>query len=101
MGRNLALRTALAVLLISTRLTFAAEDYRTLPPGMPPPHPAVLLVPGCSGFSPLDRLNIYEERAAELRAAGHLVVFVDYIGRFGNCGHISRAQVGDAILEAA
>jgi dienelactone hydrolase len=92
---------AFAALLLSTHLVWAAEDYRTLTPTSPPPHPAVLLVPGCSGFSALNGLNIYEERAAELRAAGYLVVFVDYLGRFGNCGRMSHAQVGDAILDAA
>jgi dienelactone hydrolase len=58
-------------------------------------------VPGCSGFASLNGVNVYEERAAELQNAGYFVVFVDYLGRFGNCGHMSHEQVGDAIIEAA
>ena len=95
-------RTVLAVLLLSAQWAWAADDdYRVLSPTSPPPHPAVLLVPGCSGFASLNGVNIYEERAAELRASGHVVVFVDYLGQFGNCGRMSHAQVGDAILQAA
>jgi dienelactone hydrolase len=39
-------------------------------------------------------------RRGELQAAGYLVVFVDYLGRFSSCGHVSHAQVGEDILEA-
>lgn len=101
MRRIFAYSAAIAALLLSGRLACAAEEYRTLAPVGAPPHPSVLLVPGCSGFSALKGLDIYEERAAELQAAGQFVVFVDYLGRFGNCGHLSHAQVGDAILQAA
>lgn len=101
MVRLFARFVTLAAMLLATQPVRAAEEYRTLLPTKPPPYPAVLLVPGCSGFSALNGLNIYEERAVELQAAGYLVVFVDYLGPFGNCGHMSHAQVGDAILEAA
>lgn len=87
--------------MLLSRQIFAADDYRTLSPAGPPPHRAVLLVPGCSGFNALNGVNIYEERAAELRAAGYFIVFVDYLGPFGNCGHMSHAQVGRAVLDAA
>jgi dienelactone hydrolase len=89
------------VMLLSTQLARAADDYRALSPASPPPHPAVLLVPGCSGFTALNGHNVYEQRATKLVAAGYFVVFVDYLGRFGNCGRISHAQVSDAIVEAA
>lgn len=59
---------------------------------------------GCSGFIAFNGVNLYEERAAELQAAGYLVVFVDYLGRrnMTECaGHISQVQVGLDILEAA
>jgi dienelactone hydrolase len=101
MGRLFAHCAVVAALLLSARLACAADEYRTLSPTGPPPHPAVLLVPGCSGFTALNGYNLYEERARELQAAGQLVVFVDYLGRFGNCGHLSHAQVGSAILKAA
>jgi dienelactone hydrolase len=90
------------MLLLSSQWARAADDdYRVLWPATPSPHPVVLLVPGCSGFAALNGLNIYEERADALRAGGHIVVFVDYLGRFGSCGHMSHAEVGDAILQAA
>ncbi len=69
-------------------------------PSGPAPHPAVLLVPGCSGFAAVNGVNPYDERAAQLQAAGYFVVFVDYLGRFNNCGHVSHAQVGEDVLEA-
>jgi dienelactone hydrolase len=48
-------------------------------------------------------VNLYEERAAELQAAGYVVVFVDYVGRRmqGNCAHVSQAEVSADILAAA
>src|SRR5690349_17188443 len=74
-----------------------------LAPSGDAPHPAVLLVPGCSGFAGTNGTNTYEERAAELQAAGYVVVFVDYVGRRmrGNCAHVSQAEVSADILEAA
>jgi dienelactone hydrolase len=78
----------------------ATEPYRTMSPSGPAPHPAVLLVPGCSGFAAVNGVNPYDERAAQLQAAGYFVVFVDYLGRFNNCGHVSHAQVGEDVLEA-
>jgi dienelactone hydrolase len=71
-----------------------------LSPSGATPHPVVLLVPGCSGFAAVNGVNLYDERAVELQAAGYAVVFVDYLGRFDNCGHVSHAQVGEDILEA-
>src|SRR5438105_4593369 len=84
--------------------TSAAELFRVLSPSGASRHPAVLLVSGCSGFIAINGVNLYEERAAELQAAGYVVVFVDYLGRrnLENCrGQISSAQVGADILEAA
>jgi len=66
-------------------------------------HPAVLLVPGCSGFAATNGINSYDERAAELQTAGYAVVFVDYIGRRmqTNCAHVFQAEVATDIVEAA
>src|SRR4051812_13575703 len=75
-----ALYFAMVTLLFSPHPTQATTDYRVLSPSGTGPHPAVLLVPGCSGFTALNGLNIYEQRAAALQAAGHVVVFVDYLG---------------------
>ncbi len=78
--------------------------YRMLSPsGGGAPHPAVMLVPGCSGFAAHNGVNLYDERAAELQAAGYVVVFVDYIERRmqSNCAHVSPSEVSTEILAAA
>ena len=98
--RHFALCMALLASLLWGQETFATEPYRMLSPSGDAPHPAVLLVPGCSGFAAVNGVNPYDERAGELQAAGYVVVFVDYLGRFSNCGHVSHAQVGEDILEA-
>jgi len=90
--------------LVLPARTSSAEQFRVLSPSGASRHPAVLLVSGCSGFIAFNGVNLYEERAAELQAAGYVVVFVDYLGRrnLKNCsGQISSAQVGADILEAA
>jgi len=74
-----------------------------LSPAASGPHPAVLLVPGCSGFTATAGINHYEERAIELQAAGYAVVFVDYVRRRlqTNCAHVSLPEVAQDILDAA
>jgi len=74
-----------------------------LSPAGAAPHPAVLLVPGCSGFTETNGVNVYNERAIELQAAGFVVVFVDYIVRRmqTNCAHVSLSEVSADIIEAA
>ena len=91
-----------AVLLLSPPLA-ADEPFRVLSPAGSGPHPAVLLVPGCSGFVATNGINLYEERAAELQKSGYVVVFVDYIGRRmqGNCAHVLQTEVSADVLEAA
>jgi dienelactone hydrolase len=95
-----------AALLISTSSPARAsedEPYRVLSPAQDGPHSAVLLVPGCSGFVALEGGDLYGERAEALRAAGHLVVFVDYVGRryATDCRYVSRAELAQDILDAA
>lgn len=101
---SLVIVGCLAILVaVSGRKASSQEPFRVLPAGAGR-HPAVLLVSGCSGFVPFNGVNLYEERAAELHAAGYLVVFVDYLGRrhLRNCGmRMSIAQVGADTLEAA
>jgi dienelactone hydrolase len=101
--RRLVLCAALLALLPRAHDASATEPYRMLSPAGDAPHPAVLLVPGCSGFVATNGVNPYDERAGELQAAGYVVVFVDYIGRRGmsNCAHVGKAEVGADILEAA
>lgn len=83
---NFALLSAVLAALGSLCIGVGAQaqaNYRTLGPPGNGPHPAVLLVSGCSGFIKAGSVNSYDERAEELRKAGYLVVFVDYIGRAG------------------
>ncbi len=93
------------LLALSRPASVAASEaaYRTLWPSGAAPHPAVLIVPGCSGFAATNGTNIYDERGTDLQAAGYLVVFVDYIGRRlqNNCAHVSQSEVSSDILEAA
>jgi len=95
----------IAVVLCVWSLPVAAggEPFRTLLPAESGPRPAILLVPGCSGFAATSGVNLYEESATELHAAGYVVVFVDYVARRmqGNCAHVSQAEVSADILEAA
>lgn len=83
-------------------IPLAADPYRTLVPTGSTPLPAVLLVPGCSGFSANNGINVYDERAAALQAAGFFVVYVDYIRKRmqSNCAHIGQAEVIGDLLEA-
>ena len=108
-GRKIRRRLA-AVWTVSSLLSLpmqvvadAEGPFRVLSPAGSKPHPAVLLVPGCSGFTATNGINLYDERAAELQAAGYVVVFVDYVGRRmqSNCAHVSRGEVSADILEAA
>jgi len=94
---------ALCMLLLSMHGSAAEETFRILSPPGDKPHPAVLIVPGCSGFVANDGINSYDEHAAELQAAGYVVVFVEYIGRRfqTNCAHISLTEVATDILDAA
>lgn len=96
--------TALCLLLPPAHGSAEEEPaYRMLSPADGGLHPAVLLVPGCSGFAARDGGNHYEARAAELQAAGYAVVFVDYVGRRFqfNCAHVSQSEVAQDILDAA
>jgi dienelactone hydrolase len=82
-----------------------AQQYRVLRPAGTGPFPAVLLVSGCSGFRAFGGVDTYDQRAAELRAAGYVVACVDYLRNHGlsrcNGGAISHATVGQDILAAA
>jgi dienelactone hydrolase len=91
---------------LAASVTLAAEPFRVLAPSGGTPNPAILLVPGCSGFVSRNGINHYEERASELKAAGYFVVFVDYLVRrnLTDCAggrNVSHAEVAADILEAA
>lgn len=79
-------RAGIALLLFSGSAGFAQTPdarYRIFRPDTPGSHPAVALVSGCDGFTPQVSPALYERRAEHLRALGHIVIFVDYLGRRG------------------
>jgi len=95
-----------AAAVLAASVTLAAEPLRVLTPSSSTSNPAVLLVPGCSGFIARNGINHYEERAIELQAAGYFVVFVDYLSRrnLTDCAggrNISQTELAADILEAA
>jgi dienelactone hydrolase len=90
------------LLLASLQALADEQAFRILSPSGGVPHPVVLFVPGCSGFAANGGVNHYEERAAELQAAGYAVVFVDFVVRRmqTNCAHVSQSEVAQDILDA-
>ena len=77
--------------------------YRTFRPETPGPHPAVALVSGCDGFAPPMAPTLYERRAEHLRALGHVVILVDYLGRRGlkTCsGAVTHDDAAQDLLSA-
>ena len=78
--------------------------YRLFRPAGPSPHPAVIIAPGCSGFSPSFAPKVYDRVAEQLQAQGYLVLFADYFGRRGlvGCGPaISHVDAGKDVVAAA
>lgn len=106
MNKGRWIRAACVVACLSGQAngqTNADQPFRSIVPQGPAQHPAVLLVPGCSGFTAANGVNHYEERAAELQAAGYVVVFVDYLKKRmqTNCAHIFFNEIAADILDAA
>jgi dienelactone hydrolase len=97
---------AFAGAVMAANVSLAAEPLRVFLPSADTSNPAVLLVPGCSGFVARNGINYYEERAHELQAAGYVVVFVDYLAQrqLTDCAggrNVSQAEVAADILAAA
>src|SRR5262249_55711840 len=95
-----------AATTVAASMTLAAEPFRVLAPSESTSRPAVLLVPGCSGFIARNGINHYEERAIELQAARYFRRFGDYLSRrnLTDCAggrNVSQAEVAADILEAA
>ena len=67
--------------LCMTNAQASDGGYRIFKPDKPGPHPAVIFVPGCSGFKPDFAPKSYERKAEQLRALGFVVVWADYLGR--------------------
>lgn len=82
----------------------AEPQYRIVRPEGQGPHPALLFVSGCSGFTPHEAPHHYGRVADEFAARGYVVIFVDYLGARGReiCGGaVSPGDVAGDILAAA
>ena len=111
-GRN-AVRALVAMALLagvageprpSASQQAAEPQYRIVRPAGQGPHPALLFVSGCSGFTPHEAPHHYGRVADEFAARGYVVIFVDYLGARGReiCGGaVPPADVAEDILAAA
>jgi len=84
--------------------TDPAAPYRVVMPQGPGPHPALLFVSGCSGFTPHEAPHHYARIANGFAAGGYVVLFVDYLGARGRerCGGlVPPSEVAGDILAAA
>lgn len=77
--------------------------YKIFRPEGPGPHPAVVFLGGCSGYSPYFAPKHYEQVAEQFRARGYVVVFADYLGRLGktNCMGVDVLDAAGVLLETA
>jgi len=93
------------VLFISTSVSAQGKEggYEIFRPNGPGPHPAVLFISGCSGFSPGFAPKHYKLIAEKLRAKGYVVVFVDYIEHRGkmNCHELTTQEAAEDLVKGA
>jgi dienelactone hydrolase len=95
---------ALLVGLPSDRLHATDTAYRVVRPDARGPHPAIVFLSGCDGFAPAVAPKVYERRAEQFRALGHVVVFADYLGRRGlkSCaGPVTHEDAAQELVAAA
>jgi len=80
-------------------------NYRLLRPTGTGPFPAIMLVPGASGFQPARVQALYGPTAERLREAGYVVVFVDYHAAYGlptgPIARVGREDFARVILASA
>ncbi|HEX2437221.1 MAG TPA: dienelactone hydrolase family protein [Methylomirabilota bacterium] len=101
------LQAGVALLLFSASPSLAqlpGAQYRVFRPETPGRHPAIVFVSGCDGLAPSLSPALYERRAEDFRARGHVVVFADYLGRRGlkTCaGPITHDEAARDLVEAA
>ena len=77
--------------------------YKIIRPDGPGPQPAVLFLPGCSGFSPGFAPEHYQLVAEKLRNKGYVVAFVDYLELHDkmDCLGLTTAEAAEDLLKAA
>jgi len=84
----------LALLVIGIVTPTAAEDltaaqkrlephFKLQRPEGPGPFPAVIMVSGCSGFTPSESPAFFTHRAEQFKGEGAVVIFVDYLAARG------------------
>jgi len=76
--------------------------YKIFRPDGTGPHPAVVFLGGCSGYSPYFAPKHYVQVAEQFRAKGYVVVFADYLGRLGkpSCMGVDILDAAGVLLEA-
>jgi len=94
------------MLLLAIPVTSRAADerYRLFRPGGPGPHPAVVFVSGCSGFTPAAAPNAYVHTAEHLRGLGFVVLWADYLRRrnLQSCTEgVSQFEAAQDAIDAA
>ncbi len=103
---TLGVAVCIALILISVSHVVAQTvegGYKIFRPEGLGPHPAVVFLSGCSGFTPSFAPKHYELVAEQFRAKGYVVVFVDYLGRrrVRDCfGFRASEAAGDLVAAA-
>jgi dienelactone hydrolase len=98
--------TALALILMpASHVTAQTAEggYKIFRPDGSGPHPSLVFLPGCSGFTPSHAPKHYERVAEQFRGKGYVVIFADYIGRRGltNCMAVSHSEAAKDLVAAA
>jgi len=102
-GLGFAACMALILFLGSYVVAQTSEGgYRIFRPDGAGPHPAVVFLGGCSGYSPYFAPKHYDQVAEKFRAKGYVVVFADYLARLGkpNCMGVDTLDAAGVLLEA-
>lgn len=80
-------------------------NYRLLRPEGDGPFPAIMLVPGSSGFQPARVQALYGPVAEKLREVGYVVIFVDYHAAYGlptgSLAQVSLKDIGRTIIASS
>jgi dienelactone hydrolase len=103
---TLGVAACIALILVSVSHVVAqtAEGgYKIFRPEGPGPHPAVVFLSGCSGFTPSFAPKHYELVAEQFRTKGYVVVFADYLGRRGltDCFGFGASDAAGDLVAAA
>ena len=103
---TLGVAASIALILMSVSHVVAQTvegGYKIFRPEGPVPHPAVVFLSGCSGFTPSFAPKHYELVAQQFRTKGYVVVFADYLGRRGltDCHGFRISEAAGDLVAAA